>query len=73
MKQVLLIIAAAALLTACGERAQTAGGAKQDASPYSGTGKAYADKGWKQGDKTSWEAQLKARAQNGQNDYLKTN
>jgi hypothetical protein len=34
-----------------------------------GTGKAYTVGGWKQGDKASWEAQLKARAQYGQNDY----
>ena len=73
MKQTLLIMAAAALLAACGERPQTAGGAKQDAAPYSGTGKAYTDAGWKQSDKTSWESHLKARAQNSQNEYSKTN
>ena len=61
------------LLAACGEKAQTAGGAKQDAAPYSGTGKAYTEPGWKAGDKASWESHLKARTQAGQNDYNKVN
>ena len=73
MKKTVLIIAAAAALAACGEKPQTIGGAKQDAAPHTGTGKAYAEQGWKQGDKASWEAHLKARAQNGQNDYAKSN
>jgi major membrane immunogen (membrane-anchored lipoprotein) len=73
MKKTMLIIAAATLLAACGEQAQTAGGAKQDAAPYTGTGKAFVDAGWKQGDKTSWESHLKARGENSQNDNLKIN
>lgn len=73
MKQVFFIMVAAAMLSACGETPQTASGVKQDAAPYSGTGKAFAEKGWKQGDKTSWESHLKTRAQNTQNDYSKTN
>ena len=60
-------------LAACGEKPQTAGGAKQDAAPYSGTGKAYTEPGWKAGDKASWESHLKARTQAGQNDYNKVN
>ena len=73
MRQTLLIMAVAALLAACGERPQTAGGARQDVAPYSGTGKAYTDPGWKPGEKTSWESHLKARMQNSQNEYSKTN
>jgi major membrane immunogen (membrane-anchored lipoprotein) len=73
MKKTMLIIAAVTLLAACGEKAQTAGGAKQDAAPYTGTGKAFVDAGWKQGDKTSWESHLKARGQNSQNDNLRIN
>lgn len=73
MKQVLWIIALAALLSACGEKPQTLGTGKQDAPPYEGTGKAFAAGGWKQGDKASWESQLKARAQNTQNDYSRMN
>lgn len=73
MKKIMFIVAATALLGACGEKSQTIGGAKQDAAPYSGTGKAYVVPGWKQGDKTSWESQLKARGQNSQNEYSKNN
>jgi predicted small lipoprotein YifL len=68
-----LALCAAALLTltACGEKPQGLGGAKQDSAPYTGTGKAYADPSWKAGDKASWESQLRTRAQTGQNDYSK--
>jgi hypothetical protein len=61
-------------LAACGEKPQTLGtSAKQDAPAFSGTGKPYAETNWKQGDKTSWESALRARMQNSQNDYTKTN
>jgi ABC-type glycerol-3-phosphate transport system substrate-binding protein len=73
MKKLFLIMAAATVLAACGERPQTASGARQDAAPYTGTGKAFVAAGWKQGDKTSWESHLKARGQNSQNDYAKSN
>lgn len=73
MKSTLTLIAVMALLAACGEKPQTIGGAKQDAAPYSGTGKPFVDAGWKQGDKASWESHLKARGQNSQNEYSKTN
>jgi major membrane immunogen (membrane-anchored lipoprotein) len=73
MKKTLMLMAVAALLVACGEKPQTMGGAKQDAAPYTGTGKPFVDAGWKQGDKASWEAHLKARGQNSQNDYSKSN
>jgi hypothetical protein len=74
MSRVRTIAAAAALcaLAACGEKPQGAGGAASDAAPFTGTGNAYAVQGWKQGDKTSWEQQLRARAQ-GQNDYARAN
>jgi hypothetical protein len=50
----------------------TAGGGKQDDAPYQGVGGSqYAQAGWKAGDKGSWEQQLKARAQYGQNDYTR--
>jgi hypothetical protein len=73
MKHILMIIAAAALLSACGERVQTGAAGKQDVEAYNGTGKAFTETGWKQGDKASWESQLKARGQNSQNEYSKTN
>ncbi|WP_300655086.1 hypothetical protein [Hydrogenophaga sp.] len=73
----ILSIAAAALtlgLAACGDQPQEMNGAgvKQDGAPYTGVGKSqYAQGGWNVGDKTSWEQQLKARAQYGQNDYTR--
>jgi hypothetical protein len=69
-----LVLCATLALAACGEKPQTLGtSAKQDAAAHTGTGKAYVETNWKQGDKTSWESALRARAQNGQNDYAKTN
>jgi hypothetical protein len=69
-----LALCAVVALVACGEKPQTLGSsAKQDAAAYSGTGKPFVETTWKQGDKTSWESALRARAQNGQNDYAKTN
>ena len=73
MKHALWIAALSALLAACGERPQTLGAVTQDQSPFVGTGKAFAAGGWKQGDKASWESQLKARTQQGQNDYGRMN
>ena len=67
----LIAIAALALgtLTACGEKPQTGAGIRSDAVPYAGTGSNFTEPGWKAGDKASWEAQLKARQQYGQNEY----
>jgi hypothetical protein len=73
MKNTLLIVSAVMMLAACGEKPQTAGGARQDAAPYTGTGKSFAVQAWKQGDKASWESHLKARGQNTQNEYSRTN
>jgi hypothetical protein len=57
-------------VSACGDAPQTASGIKQDQAPYQGVGASqYVQDGWKAGDRTSWEQQLKARAQYGQNDY----
>ncbi len=57
-------------LVGCGEKPQGRGGVKSDTAPYQGTGMAYTVPGWKAGDKTSWEQQLKTRAQ-AQNDHAK--
>ncbi len=73
MKKALTIVAVTLLLAACGEADQSLGGAKQDATPFSGTGKAYVEPGWKAGDKASWESKLKARGQYGQNEYNRVN
>ena len=59
-------------LSACGEKPQGMGGVKSDQAPHAGVGKSqYANKEWKPGDKSSWEQQLKARAQYGMNDYTR--
>ena len=75
MKRVHLILSttlAVAALTACGEKPQTGAGIRGDAAPFAGTGSNFMDPGWKAGDKASWEAQLKARQQYGQNEYTRT-
>ena len=73
MKHLLWATALLSLLSACGEQPQTLGASQRDAPPSSGTGKAFAESGWKQGDKASWESHLKARSQYGQNDYSRMN
>ena len=74
MKHSLILIAMAAALAACTEKPQTlSGGVRQDTAAFQGTGTAFSAAGWKPGDKTSWEQQLKTRTQNGQNDYAKVN
>ena len=67
------ILVSAALLAACGDKPQTleAGKKKPDTQAYQGLGDAYKAAGWTNGDKTSWEAQIKARNQ-GQNEYSRT-
>ena len=73
MRSTYVMLAMALALLACGEKPQTLLPVTKDIAPYNGTGKAFADSGWKQGDKASWESHLKARTQNGQNDYSKVN
>jgi len=73
MKTLLFAMALVAALGACSERPQALQTSKQDVPAYTGTGKAFANPGWKQGDKASWESQLKARSQYGQNDYTRMN
>ena len=69
MKRFVTLSLVAMALAACGEKAQTLGANHSDAPAYSGTGKAFADPNWKPGDKKSWESQLRARGQYGQNDF----
>jgi hypothetical protein len=62
-----------ALLAACGDKPQAleVGKKKPDSQAFQGQGDAYKAAGWTNGDKVSWEAQLKARSQ-GQNEYSRT-
>jgi hypothetical protein len=74
MKRALMIIVSAGVLVACGDREQTLqSGVKVDTQSFQGTGKPYAVPGWKQGDKGSWEQQVKNRTQQTQNEYTKVN
>jgi len=67
-------LAAAAALSACGDKTQTLeSGVKVDSQAFQGTGMPYAVPGWKQGDKPSWEQQVKTRTQQTQNEYTKVN
>lgn len=72
--RILLAGAAVLALAACGEKPQTIGtGVKSDAAAFQGTNMPYAANGWKQGDKGSWEQQLKTRTQTTQNEYARVN
>lgn len=72
MRTVLLVALAALGLAACAEREQTASGIKTDTPAWQGTNHAvFTAQGWKPGDRTSWESELKVRAMMGQNDYAK--
>lgn len=74
LSMILLAMIAMVTLSACADREQTAATPSKDAAPYSGTGVAsFTAPGWKAGDKTAWEQQLKARMQNSQNDYSRMN
>ncbi|OIP15976.1 MAG: hypothetical protein CO105_15425 [Comamonadaceae bacterium CG_4_9_14_3_um_filter_60_33] len=73
MKSIMFAAALVAGLAACGEKPQTNETSKNDSPAFNGTGKAYANQDWKQGDKASWESHLKARGQYGQNDYTRMN
>lgn len=74
LNMLLLAMMATITLSACSDREQTAATQSKDAAPYAGTGVAsFTAPGWKAGDKTAWEQQLKARMQNSQNEYNKVN
>lgn len=68
-----LIVVAGLALAACAEKEQTASGIKSDAAPYSGTSRQppFMAQGWKPGERGAWEAQLKTRTVQGQNEYVK--
>jgi hypothetical protein len=70
IKRILIVAMLAAGLAACGEKAQTAKPAmnKSDGKAWDGAQNAFVAEGWKAGDKASWEAQMRQRAQS-QNEY----
>ena len=72
MMRLVLLTTAVMALAACGDKPQSAGGVKSDVPAFqsvTGPGNAYNAPGWKAGDKTAWEQQLKTRTQAGQNEY----
>jgi hypothetical protein len=73
MKTILMALTLVAALSACGDKPQVLEANKHDSPAFTGTGKAFVNKDWKPGDKASWESQLKARGQYGQNDYTRMN
>ena len=68
MGLLLAALAMAPLLGGCAEKSQVAATKKADGKPWEASQNAYVVQGWKPGDQTSWEQQLKARSQN-QNEY----
>jgi len=69
------VLAAACMLAACGEKAQTlaASSKKPDAAPWVpdlSASSPFNAADWKGGDKAAWEAQIRTRNQ-GQNDYAR--
>ena len=73
MKRIFFATSLILALAACGEKPQALETNKHDSAAFTGTGKPYVLKDWKVGDKPSWESQLKARQQYGQNDYTRMN
>ena len=67
------VLAACMALVACGEKPQTvpSGKTKADSQAWRGsTYAAFVAGSWKAGDESSWEQQLRTRAQ-GQNEYVR--
>lgn len=62
------VAAGSLVLAACGEREQTANPRRSDTVAWQGAENPYAAPGWKAGDRTSWEEQIRTRAQ-AQNEY----
>ena len=73
IRAAVLISLGALALAGCAEREQSATGIKSDQQAFQGTNKQppFMATGWKPGDRAAWEAQLKTRTVNGQNDYVK--
>ena len=72
MRSTIALAMMAAATAGCGEKAQTAGAAKKaDAHAWEGAQGGNVAEGWKPGDKDSWEAQIRERAQN-QNEYTRS-
>ena len=52
---------------------RTPSGLEVSLTPHAGVGSSqYAAPGWKAGDATSWEEQMRTRTQSGQNEYVRS-
>jgi len=72
MRSTIALAMMAVCAAGCGETAQTAGTAKKDdAKAWAGSQSSNVAEGWKQGDKDSWEAQMRLRVQ-AQNEYSRS-
>jgi hypothetical protein len=72
MRSTIAMAMMAVAAAGCGEKAQTASASKKvDAPAWEGAQGGNVAEGWKPGDKDSWEAQIRARAQN-QNEYTRS-
>ena len=72
IKQVLGWVVLGTALAGCGEKPQigAAPAKRADAKAWEGAANSYAAPGWKSGDRASWEAQMRERAQS-QNEYTR--
>jgi hypothetical protein len=59
-------------LAACGDKPQVAGTRSADQAPYATAATPFSTSDWKEGDAATWERNLNARAQRGQNEYGRT-
>ncbi len=69
--RIAVLVLGVAALAACGEKAQTAGGAKKlDTQAFEGAQNPYGVTGLKAGDRAAWEEQMRTRTQ-AQNEYVR--
>jgi hypothetical protein len=66
----LLMLTCAVMLAACTEKPQTVTTRRVDAKAWQGADARHMAPGWSAGDKTSWDEQMRTRAQT-QNEYAK--
>jgi hypothetical protein len=65
------LLVVAGMLAGCAEKPQTAA-RKSDVAAHQGSSGTHTVGNWKAGDAAAWEAQVKQRAQNGQNEYTRS-